>query len=59
MTPKLPIHINDLLHHRAIENERIEYKESWNPELVLHTLCAFANDFHNLGGGYEVVRNAL
>lgn len=23
-----------------------------NPEAVLHTMCAFANDFHNLGGGY-------
>lgn len=23
-----------------------------NIEDVLHTLCAFANDFHNLGGGY-------
>ena len=22
---------------------------------MLHTICAFANDFHNLGGGYIVL----
>ncbi len=55
MTTKLPININDLLHRRAVESERIEYKEGWNPEVILHTLCAFANDFHNLGGGYVVI----
>jgi ATP-dependent DNA helicase RecG len=55
MTPKLPINIHDLLHRRAVESERIEYKAGWNPEVVLHTLCAFANDFHNLGGGYVVI----
>ena len=21
----------------------------------LHTICAFANDFHNLGGGYIII----
>lgn len=55
MTPKLPINIDDLLHHRTVESERIEYKQGWNPESILHTLCAFANDFHNLGGGYVLV----
>lgn len=52
---KLPINIQDLLSKRVIEDERIEFKEGWNPETVLHTLCAFANDFHNLGGGYLVI----
>ena len=52
---KLPINIQDLLSKRVIEDERIEFKEGWNPEAILHTLCAFANDFHNLGGGYLVV----
>ena len=41
---KLPINIEDLLHQRRVESERIEYKESWNPEAVLHAICAFAND---------------
>ena len=55
MTGKLPINIDHLLRQRAIEGERIEYKAGWNPQSVLHTICAFANDFHNLGGGYIVL----
>jgi ATP-dependent DNA helicase RecG len=50
-----PISIADILHGHAVEWERLEFKESWNPLKVLHTLCAFANDFHNLGGGYIVI----
>ena len=45
----LPININDLLNGKPVEWERLEFKEDWNPEAVLHTLCAFANDIHNLG----------
>lgn len=55
ISDKLPININDLLSRKTIEDECIEFKESWNPEAVLHTLCAFANDFHNLGGGYLII----
>ena len=55
MTGKLPINLDDLLKQRTIEGERIEYKAGWNPTSVLHTICAFANDFHNLGGGYIVL----
>lgn len=51
----LPISIDDLLQGRTVEWERIEYKRGWNPEVVLHSICAFANDFHNLGGGYIIV----
>jgi len=51
----LPININDLLHGHYVEWERLEFKRGWNPEPILHTLCAFANDFHNLGGGYIFV----
>jgi ATP-dependent DNA helicase RecG len=51
----LPIHISDLLGGSPVEWERLEFKEGWNPLAVRHTLCAFANDFHNLGGGYVVV----
>jgi len=40
---KLPININDLLTARTVEWERLEFKRGWNPEAVLHTLCAFAN----------------
>ena len=54
-TMNLPININDLLTARTVEWERLEFKEGWNPEDVLHTMCAFVNDIHNLGGGYIVI----
>ncbi len=52
---KLPINIHDLLNARTVEWERLEFKSGWNPKAVLNTLCAFANDFHNLGGGYIIL----
>ncbi|MFQ5568244.1 MAG: Fic family protein [Rhodothermales bacterium] len=55
MTSKLPINLEDLLRQRTVEGERIEYKAGWNPDAVIRTLCAFANDFENLGGGYIVI----
>jgi len=50
-----PININDLLKGTTVEWERLEFKKGWNPENILHSICAFANDFHNLGGGYIIV----
>ena len=55
MTFALPINVGSLLHRRSIEGERVEYKAGWNPQSVLATLGAFANDFQNLGGGYVVL----
>ena len=55
MTVNLPINVDNLLRRRTIEGERVEYKAGWNPAGVLHALTAFANDFHNLGGGYVVL----
>src|SRR5829696_4919486 len=51
----LPISIPDLFTGTIVEWERLEFKTGWNPEAVLHTLCAFANDLHNWGGGYLVI----
>ena len=51
----LPINIEKLILNKTIESSRIEYKRSWNPEKVLHTICAFANDYENLGGGYIII----
>ena len=51
----LPVSIQQLLNGHAVEWERLEFKEGWNPEAALHTLCAFANDFHNWGGGYLLI----
>ncbi len=53
--PELPINIEDLLRQRTVEGERIEYKAGWNPAAIMRTLCAFANDFENLGGGYLII----
>jgi ATP-dependent DNA helicase RecG len=51
----LAINIDELINGQVIEWERLEFKKGWNPEAFLHTMCAFANDFHNLGGGYIVI----
>ena len=51
----LPINIHDLLNCQSIESERLEFKSDWNPESILHTICAFANDLNNWGGGYIIV----
>lgn len=51
----LPININELLKGRVIENERLEFKEGWNPDAVYRTICAFANDIEDIGGGYIII----
>ena len=51
----LPININDLLNKNKVEGNRIEFKTGWNPDKIYRTICAFANDFDNLGGGYILV----
>ena len=57
---RLPINVHDLLHARSVEIERIEFKAGWNPDPILRTLCAFANDFENLGVfGSSTIDNAL
>ncbi len=51
----LPINITDLLNKQKIESNRIEFKKGWNPESIYHSICAFANDFDDIGGGYILV----
>ncbi len=48
----LPVNIKELLNGETVEWERIELKEGWNPEPVIRTIGAFANDINNWGGGY-------
>ena len=59
MSAILPINLDSLLHCRGVESERVEFKASWNAAAtgaqVLRTICAFANDYHNLNGGYIVL----
>ena len=51
----LAINIADLLNKQKIESNRIEFKKGWNPASIYHSVCAFANDFDDLGGGYILV----
>ena len=59
MSTILPVNLDALLHCRGVESERVEFKESWDAHTtgpqVLRTICAFANDYHNLNGGYVVI----
>lgn len=51
----LPINIDDLINSRTVESVRIEFKKGWNPEEIIRTMCALANDINEYGSGYIVV----
>jgi len=54
----LPINLDDLIHARSVESVRREFKGTWSePTLdqVIRCICAFANDFFNLNGGYIII----
>ncbi len=51
----IPTNIETLLRGNIVESARIELKKNWNPEPILHTICAFANDIDNWGGGYILI----
>ena len=52
---ELEMNVEDLLNKRKLESDRIEFKTGWNPDDIYHSVCAFANDYNNDGGGYIVV----
>lgn len=51
----IPVNIDDLINRRVVESTRIEFKSDWNPNPIIHSICAFANDIDNVGGGYIVI----
>jgi len=51
----IPTNIKTLLSGDVVEWARIEFKETWDPEASLKTICAFANDIDNWGGGYLII----
>ena len=51
----IPTGIKTLLEGNVVEWARIEFKKTWKPEESLRTICAFANDIDNWGGGYLVI----
>ena len=52
---ELEFSIEDLLNARRVESDRIEFKRNWNPDDIYTSVCAFANDYDNQGGGYIVI----
>lgn len=59
MSSILPINVDDLLRLQGVESARVEFKASWDEKYtgsqIIRTICAFANDFQNLNGGYIVI----
>ena len=51
----LPTNIETLLDGQVVDWARIEFKETWDAQASLKTICAFANDIDNWGGGYVVL----
>lgn len=54
----LPVSIESLLARHRVENNRLEFKGAWNhvtKGAIVRTICAFANDFDNNGGGYIII----
>jgi ATP-dependent DNA helicase RecG len=51
----IPLKIETLLEGQVVEKNRVEYKKGWNPASIIHTICAFANDYSNVNGGYLVI----
>ena len=43
----IPTNIKTLLSGNVVECARIEFKETWDAEAALKTVCAFANDIDN------------
>lgn len=51
----IPTSIKTLLSGEVVEWARIEFKQTWDSATSLKTICAFANDLDNWGGGYIVI----
>jgi ATP-dependent DNA helicase RecG len=51
----IPLKLETLLDGRVVEQDRVEYKRGWNPTDTIHAICAYANDFPNMNGGYIVI----
>jgi ATP-dependent DNA helicase RecG len=54
----LPVGLEDLIHARAVESARLEFKRTWNEQTrdrVIRTIAALANDLQGLNGGYIIL----
>ena len=37
----IPLKIETLLEGRVVEHDRVEYKTGWNPNDIIHPICAW------------------
>jgi len=54
----IPFNLDNVIYGKTVENARIEYKRNITDENRLSigsTLCAFANDYLNLNGGWIII----
>ena len=51
----IPVNIKELIDQKVVESNRVEFKEGYNPAAIIRTICAFANDIDNIGGGYIII----
>ena len=51
----LPINVEDLILERVFQPTRLDYKKEFDPNAVIHSICAFANDIDNTGVGYIII----
>jgi ATP-dependent DNA helicase RecG len=49
------VNIPELVNGKIVEDSRLEFKRGWNPEEVMRTSCAFANDLKEKNGGYIII----
>ena len=51
----IPVNIDELINQRIVESNRIEYMSGFNPNSIIRSICAVANDIDNMGGGYIIL----
>lgn len=45
----------NIIRRGVVEYDCVEYKAGWNPNAIINSICAFANDYDNTNGGYIVI----
>ena len=51
----LPVNVDQLINNQIVESNRREFKSGFNPDTIIRSICAFANDIDNIGGGYIII----
>lgn len=51
----LPTNFRNIINKDVVEQIRVECKKGWNPLEVIESVCSFANDIDNFGGGYIII----